>query len=453
MAGPDSPAGMNRRQLLALGAAGLLAPRLGLAAAGEAEPVGGRFAAADFTLRNATLVLPGGALGRGGVRVEGGKIAALGEAVTSGEDLGGAWLCPGFTDAGCTVGMFEIGLEQGTHDEDESSDAVTPDARAWEGYNPLSEVVPVTRVAGITALLLQPEANHLITGQAGLVRSAGRTLEEALIRAPIGLCVNLGGAGEAHPSGPKSRMGVAMKLRELLDATKLPEDEDKEEDDEKKGRRRRDKAQDDKDDKDEPPDDKDASPRDRALRDWKRGKLLTLVKAERADDILAAVALLRDHKLKGALVGCAEGHLVARELAASGLGVLLGPLMVQPDSFETLHARYDNARRLDEAGVKLAFRSGANHFSRGLRVDAGVTVAHGLRWETAITALTSGAGGLLGLGEGYGQLAVGAPATFFEATGDPLQARQSVRRVWIDGALTSRQTRQSKLAERYRVLR
>jgi imidazolonepropionase-like amidohydrolase len=135
------------------------------------------------------------------------------------------------------------------------------------------------------------------------------------------------------------------------------------------------------------------------------------------------------------------------------LGVLLGPLMVQPDSFETLHARYDNARRLDEAGVKLAFRSGANHFSRGLRVDAGVTVAHGLRWETAITALTSGAGGLLGLGEGYGQLAVGAPATFFEATGDPLQARQSVRRVWIDGALTSRQTRQSKLAERYRVLR
>jgi imidazolonepropionase-like amidohydrolase len=126
--------------------------------------------------------------------------------------------------------------------------------------------------------------------------------------------------------------------------------------------------------------------------------------------------------------------------------------MVQPDSFETLHARYDNAALLHEAGVKLAFRSGANHTSRNLRVDAGVTVAHGLPWEVAIRALTAGIGDVLGVPGRYGRLAVGAPATFFVSDGDPLQARSRVTQMWIDGRPVSLRNRQTELFERYRTL-
>jgi imidazolonepropionase-like amidohydrolase len=428
---------LSRRHLLGAGLAAVAAAALP-GGAQAASPLGGwePAVAGPQVFSNATLVRHTGVKVQGGIVVEGGDIVAMGPEVKGGLDLGGAWLCPGFTDAGCTVGLYEIDQEEATHDDDEGSSAFTPDARAWEGYNPLSAVVPIARSQGVAAVLVHPSMNRLLVGQAGLLRTVGRTVDEALLRAPVGMALNFGRAGiSGQGDSPKSRMGVAMELRKRMAAIELPP---------AKGERPR------KGEEVKP--DKEVSPADQALRDWKRGKIGSLLRAERADDILMAIDFARSHKLRAALVGCAEGHLVAREIAESGYGVLLGGLMVQPDSFETLHARYDNAALLHEAGVKLAFRSGANHTSRNLRVDAGVTVAHGLPWEVAIRALTAGIGDVLGVPGRYGRLAVGAPATFFVSDGDPLQARSRVTQMWIDGRPVSLRNRQTELFERYRTL-
>lgn len=440
-------AGPRRRDLLAgLGAAGLGAAGLATMLPGRARAAGD-----SFTLRGATVLThEGKRLDDHGLKVEDGRVVALEPSArfgADGTDLSGAWVCPGFTDAGCLVGLVEVGQEDATHDDDESSNAVTPDARVRDGYNVRSEVIPVTRANGITSVLVHPAGANLISGQAALLRTAGDTVDEALMLAPAALCINLGRGvtGKGRNGAPASRMGVAMRLREILEETKLPAEKDPNQDTKRKPKREVEGGK----DKDVKPD-SEVEPAKRALRDLKRGTLPALIQAERADDILFALDLARSWKLDAILLGAAEAWLVADAIAAASVPVFLGPLSVQPDSFEHLEARYENAALLHKAGVRLAFRTGAVHFSRGLPTNAGLAVAYGLPFEAAITALTRGPHEALGLDSG--RLEPGAEATFFTVAGDPLQPRNALGRMWIAGRELPLSSRQSRLYDRFRTL-
>ena len=388
-----------------------------------------------FTLSNASVLDHHGRLQAGvGLRVEGGRIVELGPQVRGGEDMGGDWIVPGFTDACSHLGLFEIGAEKDSRD-DHDTRAMTPDARAEDGYNPLAAPVAVTRVEGITHAVICPRLNRLVSGQAALVQTAGRTLQESVVRSPLALCVSMGRGGLEGEGGPGSRVGVGRALREWMEDAPSPRALTPREERRKK-----------------PAEADDLSPGDRVARSVRERQLKVLVAAERADDIERAVEWLRAYELDGVLLGCAEGWMVADLLADAALPVVLGPLMVQPDSFEHPGARYDNAAILHAHGVPLAFASRGNHHARGLRADAGVLVAHGLPHEAAIQALTVGAAEAFGL-PGHGRMGQGGQATFFRASGDPLQPRTRIREVWIAGRKTRMRTRQSELYERYKVLR
>lgn len=440
MSGREGP---SRRQILA---------GLGVLTAASALPRGGFAADAPLSLRNATVLTHDGQLLQDhGLRVEDGKVVEIAPSAQLGADavdLGGAWICPGFTDAGCKVGLYEVDLEKATHDDDESSNTVTPDARVRDGYNPASEVIPVTRANGITSVLVHPDDGNLISGQAALFRTVGDTVDEALVLAPAALCINLGHAPTGKRNGaPASRMGVAMKLRDLLEETRLPEKKDAGEDHKKKKKG----GDGGGGDGDGPKPDSKVDPATRVLRDLKRGKLRALIRAERADDVLFAVELAQEWKLDAILLGGSEAWKVARTIADAKIPLFLGPLNVQPDSFEHLDARYDNAALLHAAGVELAFRTGAAHFSRGLPSLAALTVAFGLPYEVAIHALTSAAWDALGVSGG--RLEQGSEATFFVVDGDPLQPRFPLRRMWVQGREVSLETRQSRLYQDFKVLR
>ncbi|MEL6346005.1 MAG: hypothetical protein AAFV53_23040 [Myxococcota bacterium] len=387
-----------------------------------------------FTLSDATILSHDGTTMSGGIRVEGGKIVEVGPGVTGGTPLSGRWLSPGFTDAGCQLGLVEVSLEASTRDNSESTDAVTPDARVVDGYNPLSNVIPVTRVNGITTVLVHPSTDHLVTGQAALMHTAGLHVDAATVMAPAGLCINLGRAARGD-GGPKTRMGTAMRLRALLEEAPRPPSEDN------KKRRKKKKGD----------GDGDLSITEKIWKAVRAGEMKAIIGAHRVDDILTAIELIQAYELDAVLLGCTEGHLAAREIADAGLPVLLGPLDVQPDNFEHPHAIYENARILHDAGVKMAFRTGSVHDGRQLPTHAALAVAHGLPFEAAIAALTSAPGEIFGV-EGLGRMEAGAPATFFEVDGDPLQPRFPVRRLWINGRATSMETRQTRLYERYRSL-
>ena len=402
---------LSRRGFLALGAAIPLVSTRALA--GEAT-----------TFSNATLVLEDGSTARGGIRFRDGIIEAVGPKVVGGTDLDGHWLVPGLTDAGCRLGLLEVGMERDTHDSSAKENQAL-DARVVDGYNPRSDLIPVARVNGITQAVVNPEASGMIPGQAALLRTAGDRLGDVILKAPVGLCMNLGRAGQGH-DGPESRIGLMSAWRKFF-----------EEHPERKG-----KASKKKDDKKE---------EDRIIDDLRSGKLLAMVRAHRADDIERAIALIKDNALNAVLVGCIEGHLLADVIAAEELPVLLGPLDAQPSSFQNPHAIYENAAILNEAGVKLAFRTGDAHNVRNLPTLAGLAVAHGLPHEAAMRALTSSPMDIFGMPK-LGRLTVGSEATFFVVEGDPLQPKYPVSSVYIRGQLTDMQTRQTRLYEEFREL-
>ena len=391
------------------------------------------FAATSRSFRNARIVIGDGNELDGGVRIEGGKIVEVGPGVNDGEDLGGAVLFPGFYDGGSTLGLTEIDLEAATQDAQEASDAVTPQARVVDGYNPRSVLLPVARLQGVLGALVIPGGGSLVSGQAAWVRTAGDTVDDAVIVAPAGVCFNLGHAGTGGPNGPKSRMGVAMKLRDLFDADtpKPPPAKRKC----KKG---------------EPEKPEDLTRAQKVVRALLARETKAILCAHRADDILIALALAKEFGLDAILLGAAEGHLVARQIADAKVPVLLGPVTLQPDGFDTLYARYDNAALLHAAGVSIALRQGSPHNLRDLPTEACIAVAHGLPREAAVAAVTGNGPGFWGLS--VGRIAVGHEASFARCDGDPLQPRTRVTGVWMRGEPLPLVSHQTELYERFRTL-
>ena len=399
----------TRRAFLSSTVAAALAPSVG-------------WASGEQTLSNAMLVMPDGSTQLGGIRWANGRVTALGPKVQGGTDLGGQWIVPGFTDAGCRLGLIEIGLESSTHDTS-ASQSIALTARAIDGYNPRSELIPVARVNGITQALVMPALSGMIPGSAALMRTDRMTLADATIQAEAGLCLNFGRAGQGH-EGPKSRIALMAAWRKFLTEHPIPKGKAK------KG---------------------DVKPDKKVAAELRSGKRRAFVYANRADDIERALAFIDEAELDAVLVGCVEGHLVAKAIADAGLGVMMGPIDAQPSNFQHPHAVYENAAILNEAGVKLAFRSGDAHGVRNLPTLVGLAVAHGLPWDAALRALTVNPMDMLGE-TSRGRLAVGAEATFFVAEGDPLQPRNAVSAVYMAGESSSMETRQTRLYEQFREL-
>src|SRR2546422_10201854 len=71
-------------------------------------------------------------------------------------------------------------------------------------------LIPVTRVEGVTTTLAAPEG-HLISGQAVLVDLDGGTIEQMLVKSPVGMVARLNEDGKDEAGG--SRAGLAQRLR------------------------------------------------------------------------------------------------------------------------------------------------------------------------------------------------------------------------------------------------
>lgn len=418
--------GIDRRAFLSGGVALAALARAGRAFAGQEQVY------SNARVLFGTMPADGPTEVRGGVRVVDGVIAEIGPSVTGGVDLGGATIWPGLWDAGTSFGLTEIDLEGATHDDAEGGDAFQPQLRVPDAYNPASAVLPVLRARGVMGGLVTP-GGGVVSGQAAWMRTSGRTVAEATVQDPAGLVIHLGRAAVGG-SGPGSRLGVAARLRDVLDANPVPPAPAEP----KRGH------------KPAPPE----TPPTRAQEAWRAlraGTRKAIFVAERASDIELACGLAQDYALDAVLLGGAEAWMVADLLHEVSLPVLLGPVTTQPDSYEHLHARYDNAALLYAAGVRLALRMGDPHRAYDLAVEAGIAVANGLPWAVAIAAVGGNGPGFFGLTQG--RLRVGAEASFVVSDGDPLEPRSRVARVVVRGEDAPLANHQTELYDRFRVLR
>jgi imidazolonepropionase-like amidohydrolase len=149
-------------------------------------------------------------------------------------------------------------------------------------------------------------------------------------------------------------------------------------------------------------------------------------------------------------LGVAEGWAVAEEIARAGVPVIVDPIRDLPATFSTLRARPDNAVRLHEAGVTVAFTlRGASRLAPRLRQVAGNAVARGFPYDAAIAAITSVPARIFGMVDA-GSIREGALANVTVWNGDPLELTSWPVRMFVRGEAVHLRSREDLLIERYR---
>ena len=144
-----------------------------------------------------------------------------------------------------------------------------------------------------------------------------------------------------------------------------------------------------------------------------------------------------------------EAYKVAGELVKRGIPVLVGPITTQPERMETLGAIYENAARLQEAGVKIAIQTDEVHHVRHLPFEAGLAVAYGLPWDEAIRAITLSPAEIFGVEDRVGSFTNGTEANLFIADGDPLELTTRIEKVYLRGVPVLMTNRQLEQYRRY----
>ena len=320
--------------------------------------------------------------------------------------------------AGITAaGLSEIGMVYEAVDSTLNelyTGLMHPEFDVRKAYNPLSSVVPVTRIEGYGySLLMAASGDRTISGQGSLVRFDGGFDS---FEGKTTVYINVDGYSGNKIGG--SRAAHWMLLESTFDELSV--------------------------------DDEDLtliSPAGKAALKTLRRDGLFVFHANRASDILQVLAFSRKHKLSAVISGGQEAWIVREALAASGTTVVINALDNLPGSFDGLGARLDNAALLHEAGITLLFTSGETHNARKLRQVAGNAVTNGLPYEVAIAAMTSLPAEIFG-GRPR-MIAPGLRADVVIWSGDPLEVTSAADQVIINGKLDPMTSRQTQLLERY----
>lgn len=408
----------------------LAAPAPAAPAPAPAAPVivvrGGRLHVGDGTVvQDATVVLRDGKF----AAVGGPELAAKqpGDAVVI--DARGKVVTPGLVAADTQLGLVEIDLEGSTRDDGRAGEhPVRAAYDASRALNVESSVIPVQVVGGVTSAAVSPSGG-LLAGQVAWIDLVAGDHRGALVRAGVAVDGNLG------QSYAGSRAATLAKLREVLGDAQVF-----------RGRKAAyERAQ------SRP---FAAHPHDlEALAPVLAGRVPLTLSAERASDILAAIDVAREYKLRVVVVGGAEAWKVAGELAAAKVPVVLQPSRNLPGSFDTLGARLDAAALLAAAGVPVVIGwLDDSHNLRNLTQEAGIAVAHGLPWETALRAITLEPARAYGMEASHGSVAVGKVGNLVVWDGDPFEHSSRPVQVLVRGRSVPLVSRQTLLRDRYRDL-
>ncbi len=393
-------------------------------------------AAQTIAITNARIhTVSGPVIERGTVVIQNGRITAVGASVTAPAgaqvvDATGKIVTPGLLDSSTGLGTVEIGQAAGTNDLASSTDRITAALNPLDNLNPFSTLIPVTRVEGITRAVVAPNAGaSFIAGQGLLIDLGNLGATMTVHRNPVAIYALLGEGGAERTGG--TRATNLLRLREILqDVRDYAANRTAYE----AGNRR----------------DYSVSRLDlEALVPVVKGEVPLAITAHRASDILSALRLARAANVRVILQGAAEGWLVAREIAAANVPVIINPLTNLP-TFDALAITFENAARLHGAGVRVVLASFDSHNARNLKQIAGNAVSYGMPHEAALRAVTLEPARVWGIADRYGSIEPGKDADLVVWSGDPFELTTLVERVFIRGVQMPKDTRQTELLQRYR---
>lgn len=425
-----------------------LCAALTLAGAGPAPAAEGLVA----IIGGRIVTVSGPVIERGTIVIQGGKIAAIGALLPVPEgatvvDASGKTVYPGLIDALTTLGLTEIGSVSGSVDVAETGD-INPHARAWIAVHPHSELIPVARANGVTAVLVAPQGG-LVSGQSALIRLSGTTPDALAVKQPAAMHV-------AYPTGrPPLDLGRLFDEPELKTfAERQKEKRRNQEKDLDRLRHLLEEAKAHAAAVDAARASGTAAPasdlRLEALAPAARGLLPVVIRADTEDEIRGAVAFAEQRGLKIIVAGGLEAWRVADLLEQKDVAVLVNVDRLPRRESDPYDAAYANPAVLAQAGVRFAIVSDDASQVRNLPYEAAMARAFGLAPEAALRAITLTPAEIFGVAERMGSLDPGKDANLFVATGDIMDHRSEVTHVFIDGVPQSLETRHTRLYKEFK---
>ncbi len=352
-------------------------------------------------------------------------------------DATGKVVTPGLVNAATQLGLVEIGAVRSTREgQARGNEGIAAAFRPWEGLNPTSVLISPARNAGVTTVVIAPSGG-LIAGQAGVIHLVPGTAAEMVLRAPVGMVVDIGPAG--GPNGTP-RAETIMRLRQVLDDARVY-------------RTRR-------------ADFERAQTRTfsagrldlEALLQVLDGRMPMIVEADKASDIESAMQLAKEYGFRLVIAGGAEAWQIADKLAAARIPVLTGAMNNIPEQFVSLGQRQENAGILARAGVPVSVIGNAGGGDeeafnvRNVRFESGNAVAYGMDWNSALRAITLTPAETFGVADRVGSLTPGKMADVVVWSGDPFEFATQPEHVFIRGREVRQPSRQDLLEERYKTL-
>lgn len=173
------------------------------------------------------MSMTGPPLERGAVLIENGRIRAVepSAAVPEGArviDAEGKWVLPGLVDSHAHVGLQEDVSEEPGDDLNETSSPDTSGLRVIDGIDIEDSAFRDALSGGITTVVVLPGSANPLSGESAALKTwGGRTIDEQIVRAPLGLKSGFGENPKAKHGGegrmPMTRMGTALIVRQALE--------------------------------------------------------------------------------------------------------------------------------------------------------------------------------------------------------------------------------------------
>jgi len=239
------------------------------------------------------------------------------------------------------------------------------------------------------------------------------------------MIVGLGSSAKRENQMPSTRMGVVALIRQTLIKAQEYADKIERYQKEKKG----------------PPPPRDFSME--AMIPVIKGEMPVMIHCERKDDILTALRIADEFKLKIILTGASDAYKIVDEIKKRNVPVVLESIFRGGGNIEDKDFNEKNPAILSKAGIRINFALGDYliwYIPLGLMGADPLEVAafaykNGMSEEAALRAVTIDAARIIGCETRIGSLEPGKDADILILRGHPFLTQSVPEAVFIDGKL------------------
>ena len=361
----------------------------------------------------------------GDILIDNGKIKDIGANINiegcESIELNGAYVCPGFIESHCHVGLHgqDVGAGEGI-DINESTDPITASLRAIDGINPFDSGFQDAREAGITTVLTGPGSANVIGGTFAAIKTKGTVVDKMVIKEEAALKAAFGDNPrriyKSKNKMPSTRMGVAAILRENF--YKAESYNHKVNILKSKGEYY------------------ERNLKLEALTKVLNKKIPLKCHCHRADDIATAIRIKNEFNIDITLDHCTEGHLIKEYIKENEVSVIVGPMLSSRGKQELKNKNINSITELFNEGLEIALTTDypVMPFS-GLLNTAIEACKNGVDEEEALKMITISAAKISGIDKRVGSIEVGKDSDLVIFDNNPFKYVSKILYTIIDGKI------------------